>query len=275
MNRKKEMLPRQPFFLNATFHYKKYEVGSMGISHFYTFVADDMNTTALGIPDDCVDIMYRVNPDHPDIILSGTGFSPRPLELSKGECYFGVRFLPGFMPCFRSISFAEIVTRDIFFQELMNEQKTLDRIIHTRDFGKQIEAFLAMYYKKYAEGISAQTGSLQEYLRKEIVLSHGSKRIGQLSEECGYSDRYITRIFKDHYGMTPKRFSEIMKLQYMLQQLQMTQEQQVNFMSIAVDYDYYDESHMLRAFRKFINETPKEYYTFVQSDLYHRKLDIF
>lgn len=274
MSGTKEMLPRQPFFLNATYHYSKYVVGKMGISHFYAFVADDMDVTALGIPDDCIDIMYRVNPENPDIILCGTGFSPRPLELLKGEYYFGVRFLPGYTPGFHSVSFAEIVTKDILFEELMREKETFDAIIHTRNFETQIAAFLKMYCGKYMVEQTTDTYELKEYLRREILASHGTKKMKQLAEDSGYSDRYITKVFKENYGMTPKRFSEIIKFQYLLQKLQKCGAGQVNFMSVAVNHDYYDESHMLRHFRQYINETPKEFYDFVQSDSYHQKLDI-
>lgn len=269
-----EILPKQPLFLNATHHYYKYVVGSMGISHFYSFVADDMGVEVLGIPDDCIDIMYHLNPENPDIILCGTGFSPRLLELSKGEYYFGVRFLPGYIPRFKSVSFAEIVTKDILFDELMKEKETFDAIINTKDFGKQIDAFLKMYCRKYIIDTSDNSYRLKDFLRKEIIESCGSKKIKQLAEESGYSDRYITKVFKENYGMTPKRFSEIIKFQCILDKLQNCENKQLNFMSLAVESDYYDESHMLRFFRNFLNETPKEYYDFVQSDLYHQKLDI-
>lgn len=73
MNYTNQIQPKQPFFLNATSHYCKHIIADKGISHFYAFVADDMDVLALGIPDDCIDIMYRCNIENPDIILSGTG----------------------------------------------------------------------------------------------------------------------------------------------------------------------------------------------------------
>ena len=274
MNYTNQLQPKQPFFLNATSHYCKHIIGDMGISHFYAFVADDMNVIALGIPDDCIDIMYRCNLEEPDIILSGTGFSPRPLKLYKGDYYFGVRFMPGYIPQFHSISFAEVVTKDIFFKELAEERGTYEKIIRSRDFRTQIAAFLKMYCNKYVETDSSDKYELKKYICSEIVESHGMKKIKQIVDESGYSDRYITKIFKDNYGMTPKRFSEIIKFQNLLQTLQKFQQNQPNFMSVAVENDYYDESHMMRFFRQYINETPKEYYNFIQSDIYHKKLDI-
>ena len=95
-----------------------------------------------------------------------------------------------------------------------------------------------------------------------------------IADDAGYSDRYITKVFKANYGMTPKKFSEIIKFQYLLQKMQEHNSPQISFMDIAMDCDYYDESHMIRSCRKYINETPKEYYEFVRSDVYNNKLDI-
>lgn len=274
MQQIKAIQPKQPFFLNATSHYCKHIVGSMGISHFYAFVVDDLNNLALGIPDDCVDIMYQCDEKNPEIILSGTGFIPRPLELISGKYYFGVRFLPGYIPRFHSVSFAEIVTRDIVFEELAREMETYQKIVHSRDFAEQIEIFMKMYCGKYFVEDTAEKYELKNYIRREIVESHGTKKIKQIVEESGYSDRYITKVFKENYGMPPKRFSEIIRFQNLLQALQRYEEDTINFMSVAVDYDYYDESHMLRFFRQYMNETPKYYYDFIRSEGYHNKLDV-
>ncbi len=268
------LCPKQPFFLYATSHYCKHIVGNREISHFYAFVADDMDVCAMGIPDGCVDILYRCNPEHPEILLSGTGFSPRPLRLLKGESYFGIRFSPGYLPKFRSISFAETVSRDLLFEELENEQDMHAHIVYARSFEERIRAFLSWYNHKFGIEEPVDRMDLKQYVRMEIIKHHGTKRIQQIAEETGYSDRYIARVFKENYGMNPKQFSEIIQFQNLLQSLQECQEKTINFMSVAVEYAYYDESHMLKFFHRYLQETPKEYYRYIQSDLYHQKLDI-
>lgn len=273
MDDKELILPRQPFFLNATHHYKKYVINNFGISHFYSFIADDMDISALGIPDYCVDIMYCLDSKNPDIVLCGTGFSPRPLKLKLGNRYFGVRFLPGFIPKFKSISFSEIITKDIIFEELMHDEKSFDAIVNTTDFCVQIKTFMEEYYRKYMIDTDYDH-DLKNYIRNEIVYNHGCKPLKMIADDAGYSDRYITKVFKANYGMTPKKFSEIIKFQYLLQKMQEHNSPQISFMYIAMDCDYYDESHMIRSCRKYINETPKEYYEFVHSDVYNNKLDI-
>ena len=265
--------PKQPFFLEATSHYYKHIVGSVGISHFYSFIADSKFIDILGIPDGCIDIIYSCNPQSPGVFLYGTGLSPRPLKLISGEYYFGVRFLPGYIPKFSSISFAEIIEKDMIFEELLREA-SFDKIIGNSTFFEKIEVFLEMYHRNYVKDDILNAYELKYFIRSQIIKNNGSTSISQIAEEAGYSGRHITKVFKDNYGMSPKVFSEIIKFQHTLSVINQNEGNKLNFVSIAVENDYYDESHMFRFFKKYMKLTPKNYINYIENDLYKQKLNL-
>jgi len=265
--------PKQPFFLEATSHYYKHIVASVGISHFYSFIADSKFIDILGIPDGCIDIIYSCNPESPSVFLYGTGLSPRLLKLVPGEHYFGVRFLPGYIPNFSSVSFAEIIEKDIIFDELLRES-SFDKIIGDSTFFEKIDAFLEMYHRNYIRENILDTYDLKSYIKDEIIKKNGSVSIGRIAEDSGYSGRHITKVFKDNYGMSPKVFSEIIKFQHTLSVIKQNEGNKINFVSIAVDNDYYDESHMFRFFKKYMKLTPKNYISYIENDIYKQKLKL-
>ncbi|REE78694.1 AraC family transcriptional regulator [Paenibacillus taihuensis] len=85
-----------------------------------------------------------------------------------------------------------------------------------------------------------------------ICAEHGSIRVGQLAEESTLSRRQFERRFVERVGVTPKSLAQIVKFQRVLQSLQTAD----RLTQLAHDADYYDQSHLIREFRKKTGATP-------------------
>ena len=91
---------------------------------------------------------------------------------------------------------------------------------------------------------------------EEIEKSQGNLRIQELAKTVGCSERYLNSVFQSHAGLSPKLFCELVQLQFCTKYI--AAEQPKSLLDAAVDYGYFDQAHMNRAFRKFLNCTARD-----------------
>jgi AraC-like DNA-binding protein len=80
--------------------------------------------------------------------------------------------------------------------------------------------------------------------------------IARLEKETGYSARWLHRKFSEHLGTGPKNLSEIIRFRQFYQAYSTNGELQ-GLKSLIYHY-YYDQSHFLRAFKRFTGFSPTE-----------------
>ncbi|MGY0037177.1 AraC family transcriptional regulator [Pedobacter sp. NJ-S-72] len=91
-----------------------------------------------------------------------------------------------------------------------------------------------------------------------ITQNKGLLPISRLTEFTGYHERKLERTFIQSIGISPKRFSNIIKLHVFLKQLR-DQPAQANFTYLGYEAGYYDQPHLIREFKKYTGLTPSQY----------------
>jgi AraC-like DNA-binding protein len=91
-----------------------------------------------------------------------------------------------------------------------------------------------------------------------IIKNNGLVSSGQLIKLTGYTERHIERMFIKSIGISPKRFSDVIKLHHFLKRLKKEQPGK-NLTSLAYEAGYADQSHLVKEFKKFTGLTPKTY----------------
>jgi methylphosphotriester-DNA--protein-cysteine methyltransferase len=66
--------------------------------------------------------------------------------------------------------------------------------------------------------------------------------------ELGLSPRTFTRRFRDHTGLTPKRFARIQRLQRLLAAVEPAHP--VDWARLAAEHGYCDQAHLIDDFRE-------------------------
>ncbi len=265
--------PKQPYFVMASSKYYKSVILKYGISHFYSFeLTEGKDNAVLAIPDGCVDILFCCDESHPEARICGTVLSPSVVFNQSAAYYFGVRFLPGKVPDICNLPMSEIINQELPLDEVIQDKGLIEKITSIRDFKEQQKIFLDTYLHYYilSAGYNPKQ-NLREYLISQIVLSAGSLSIGELSTQTGYSERYINKVFKAYYGMTPKMFSKMMRFQYLLDNLNLNMEH-VDFAELAQITGYYDQSHMMKDFKSFTKTTPRKYLLSLEHENYDDRL---
>jgi AraC-like DNA-binding protein len=90
-----------------------------------------------------------------------------------------------------------------------------------------------------------------------ICASKGNILFNNLQRILGYSERYIREKFKDAYGFSPKRYSNVIRFQNILKKLLLTKYHDLP--ALAVDNGYFDQSHFIHEFQQFVSMSPEKY----------------
>ena len=97
---------------------------------------------------------------------------------------------------------------------------------------------------------------IYDYCINRISDSKGLISVVQLEKETGYSSRWLHRKFSERLGTGPKNLSEIVRFKQFYQVYSTGVNLQV-LKDHIYDY-YYDQSHFLRAFKRFTGFTPTD-----------------
>jgi AraC-like DNA-binding protein len=97
---------------------------------------------------------------------------------------------------------------------------------------------------------------IYDFCINRISYSKGLITVAQLEKETGYSSRWLHKKFLEHLGTGPKNLSEIVRFKQFYEvfstgvKLQSLKDHIYNY--------YHDQSHFIRAFKRFTGTTPTE-----------------
>lgn len=97
---------------------------------------------------------------------------------------------------------------------------------------------------------------IYDYCINRISNSKGLITVAQLEKETGYSSRWLNNKFSEHLGSGPKNLSEIVRFKQFYQVYSAGLKSQC--LKDHIYQYYYDQSHFLRAFKRFTGFTPTE-----------------
>ena len=91
-----------------------------------------------------------------------------------------------------------------------------------------------------------------------ISKNKGTITIKQLVKHTGYTERHIERAFSESIGISPKKFGNIVKLHSFLKMLK-DKSVQNSITAFCYEAGYFDQSHLIKEFRKYTGITPTQY----------------
>jgi AraC-like DNA-binding protein len=157
-----------------------------------------------------------------------------------------------------------------FFRERMdtiaNAHVDLDDLVATRFRGvreRLLEAngsrariaTLCSWLLGVAQGASVPSAVLHAttLLRDAPALA----RIADVCRDSGYSQRRLGTVFREHVGMSPKRYARLQRFRAVVDSVQ--RGRRVEWTRVAADCGFHDQPHLVHEFRTFSGMTPTEY----------------
>lgn len=102
-----------------------------------------------------------------------------------------------------------------------------------------------------------------DYIEKCFELiekNHGCLHIKDIADEVGVSERQLDRKFREVVGLTPKKFSRLLQLHYIIH---LIMQENFNLQDIVFKSYFFDRPHLTHTFKELTGVTPME---FIHSD---------
>lgn len=129
-----------------------------------------------------------------------------------------------------------------------------DKLLNTDGVDKQIDLIKSLLMTKLPE---AKIPNL--YVEKSIEFmeqNHGILPIKDIADRIGVSERQLNRRFKEIVGLSPKKFSKILQLHYLIY---LIQQKKYPLQEIAFKGFFYDRPHFTHTFKELTGMTPVEF----------------
>ncbi|MGE8553272.1 MAG: helix-turn-helix domain-containing protein [Chryseobacterium jejuense] len=113
----------------------------------------------------------------------------------------------------------------------------------------------------FPQFISKEIGSdyqLIAAIQQHILQHKGSVSSKDLEDFTGYSERHLERKFDDYLGISPKKYTNIIRLHYFLSLMNQGISNE-NMTALSYHAGYSDQSHLIREFKKNVGLTPGQY----------------
>jgi methylphosphotriester-DNA--protein-cysteine methyltransferase len=232
------------------------------------------------MPDGCIELIFNLSDpfrryhadgtleSQPRSIIAGQMRSSAMIEPSGRVDLFGVRFQhAGASPFFRfplneltdNIVSLEFVWgrkgREI--AERINEAPTAESRAEILE-----DALAGLLAKNSASDRVVETAS------RLITENMGLTAIDRIADSIGVNGRRLERRFQQSLGLSPKRFSRIIRFQNFLAAVRSGPS--ASILDTALSFGYYDQAHLIREFREFSGKTPLAFF-----DNEHKLSEVF
>lgn len=85
----------------------------------------------------------------------------------------------------------------------------------------------------------------------------GSQRIGDLCEQIGLSHKHTIDLFRRMVGVPPKTLARILRFNKLVRHV--SAQPQPDWARLAAQFNYYDQSHLIREFQRLAGVSPMQY----------------
>lgn len=169
----------------------------------------------------------------------------------------GVHFRPGGAFPFLGIPIGELADQHVDLRTLWGP--LADTLYERLREAASAEARVSLLQEALLGRLGAARGRHPAVTRALHLLERGdpSLRVGDLAESVGLCQRRLIQAFTAEVGVTPKRYQRICRFQQA--QRQAGSGLVTDWTEIALDYGYFDQSHMIRDFQEFAGCTPTDF----------------
>lgn len=170
------------------------------------------------------------------------------------HCFLAVRFKAGAIRHFSPVPVADLTEcfPDIHVLYGDEGKRFTERLHRDISISQQLELtsdFLLRLLRKYHRPHALVDEAVRQlYYHREIP------DLVSFSAGLGSSYRQLERVFVNQVGVTPKAFMQTARLNNTLKYLLFREIR--DYLPVAFDFGYYDQSHFIRACRKFFGDKP-------------------
>jgi AraC-like DNA-binding protein len=153
------------------------------------------------------------------------------------------------------LSYAEVKNKIVTMADLVGNsaREIQSQLAEASGLNMKLQLLQKFLFKRLEK---ATSDPIYDYCINRIVDSKGLISVAQLEKQTGYSSRWLHNKFSEHLGTGPKNLSEIVRFRQIFQVYSTTGKLEI--LKEHLYHYYYDQSHFLRAFKRFTGFSPTE-----------------
>ncbi len=171
--------------------------------------------------------------------------------------YFCVLFRPGIMPRLADVAAGDLVDTWTEVTKVLgaNPDELGEGLTRAGDPGAM--RTVAEDFFRRAGLASALPNETYRRAAGAVTNARGRIRVDGLAERLGVTARTLERMFREHAGLSPKKFIRLVRFQDVLSRLR-TGNSFRTLADLACECEYADQSHLIRDFRSLMRLSPGE-----------------
>jgi len=232
-----------------------------GVVHSYLQITAQRPTPYPVIPDGMCSVF--IGPSGCLLLSGQTQAFDLPLP-AAGE-YFGIRLHPGALSQLFAVDLSEISGEmtDSSFIPCTEFQQLDQQIMQAGSFTARTRLAESWLQNNLRYTANRHFDSAL----RSIWNSQGNLTIAaDLASQTGVTSRHLNRLFQLHTGLSTKAFSRLVRFQFACKNLF---SQPSKAAEIAAESGFTDQSHLLKDFRYYLSQTPRQLHKRFWSDFYN------
>ena len=171
---------------------------------------------------------------------------------------FGVRFTHAGAAPFFSFPLNELTGRIIDLKMVLGAEatQTEEKLNDARTLKQRVDIIESALLRLLSQNTGVDV--IVENASRMIVENMGLAGIDEVTGTLGVNERTLERRFQQKFGLSPKRFSRIIRFQNFLNAART--EDSRGILDTALSFGYYDQAHLIREFREFSGKTPLAFF---------------
>lgn len=193
----------------------------------------------------------------PNAFLAGQTLKSYALQMPPGAKLFGIRFYPHTLFNLLRFPVKDLTDRILPLSDVADAESFWNCI--TGDPHKTFSNFEKLLSEKM-QTLDFQTNNdIRVNAAVSEILRHGGNvAVEHLLKKTGVSGKYLDELFKRYVGLTPKTLCGIIKLNNFIAYKNDNPEK--NLTECCYEMYYYDQSHLIKSFYKFTNQSLKVFF---------------
>lgn len=210
------------------------------------------------IPDGCTDIVFEYDRLSQTSSVTYYGIFDEYFHATKqhnpNKITFGIRFYPGSSAYFIREK-AKVTARSMIDLNHLNQSligKLEDQLLHTNHVTEMIACCDDIFSKALKDTLPLRQDATLPTILSTIVSGRGTKTVEEIARKEVISTRTMTRMFEERIGLSPKKFSQIIRFQSILNEWV-----HHPYRTDLTD-GYFDQSHSIKDFKKRTGKSPSQ-----------------
>ena len=192
----------------------------------------------------------------PAAIVCGQLTRPLVLNSSLDAGMIGIRFQPSGMSPFLSTSMQSLtdarVPAVILFKDI---DQLVEEVRESANDAQRIAACNRFLFRSI--DLDRENTRVRRALEK-IILTRGCMSVESLATLMGTSRRSLELAFQKEVGTSPKMYCRITRFRHVYDAVSEI-DRSVSWMQVALDSGFFDQSHLIRDFRRFTDDSPTSF----------------